>query len=150
MKQFACPEELEPGYYSIRDPHDGSVTHWCRPEKQAILKAWPTKANPGPKLYAKDVPKGEGRIPFMREWNDTVAIPYAQAVHAAIMTDPVQAGARFAAWCTRCCLCGKTLTDPASKCYGVGPECRRIFDDEDLEWLANAMSRALAEREDAA
>lgn len=150
MKQLACPEELDPGYYSIKDPHDGSITHWYRPEHHAVLKAWPTKANPGPRLLRKDVPKGDDRIPFLRAWNDNVATPYAEAVRTAILTDPIEASSRFAAFCARCWMCGKTLTDRTSKCYGVGPDCRRSFDDEDLAFLASVMSKTIAEAEGAA
>ncbi len=50
----------------------------------------------------------------------------------AIADDPIAAKHRFADFATRCCSCGKKLTNDISKVYGIGPECRKGLSAEVL------------------
>lgn len=136
--------DLEPGYYGITDPHDGTITHWYRSKKNPVVKSWPSKAKPGPRALRSDVPKPkEEREAWLQEYW-TKQREYREAVLDAIVADPDAASARFAAWNSRCSQCGKTLEDPKSKCYGIGPECRSAYPDWVLAAMSARMSKVLA------
>jgi len=115
----------EAEYFAVIDPDDPErMTYWRRGPRG--LKPWPQKATYGPVLRKSDVPavlRGEARREWVRQWFGERR-PWSEAVHEAIDADPDGCRARFAAFTSRCCCCGRALTDPASKTYGIGPECR--------------------------
>lgn len=116
------------GYYAVPDPADpGTMVYARRPEKRDGLLPWPAKARFGPVLLRRDVPAGldsSERYAWARAWFERVRWPWEAALRAAVAADVVGAGRRFAELTTRCCQCGRPLTDPESKCYGIGPDCR--------------------------
>lgn len=134
-------------YFAVPDPADhGRMTYWRRTAH--TLRPWPPRARYEPRLLRTDVPDGltgnELREYAVRWWHE-VAGPWHDAITAAIDTDPAGCAARFAALTTRCCWCGRRLTDSASKTYGIGPDCRAGYPDESLAELAEAVGRAHAE-----
>lgn len=139
-----------PEYFAVLDPLDpGRITYWYRVQRgrdAGQLAPWPPRTRYGA-LYVKDMPAGTKaeQYAFARAHYDRVA--HARAVlEDVIDTDPDTAAARFAAFASRCCCCGKRLTDERSKCYGIGPECRH---GASLDWLASRVDlvgRAHAER----
>ena len=132
------------GYYSIGDPLHDTVTHWyCSERTPQWVRSWPTKAKPGPRLLARDVPKAQPERTRVLEAYWEQHRRYRAAVLQAIGSDPL-AGAKFSAFSARCCYCGRVLTDAASKCYGIGPECRKDFSDQKLADFSAAMSAVLA------
>jgi hypothetical protein len=114
-------------YYAIPDPHDpGRMTYWYRTKRGRIMPH-PPKARYGPMLYRKDVPADldpEAREAWVSDWFVNVSRPWHAAVREALKGDLFEAGLRFAQLRSRCCCCGRSLTDPDSKAYGIGPECR--------------------------
>lgn len=126
--------DLPEGHYAVIDPYDpGTVTYWRRKNLKTARGArpdfgpWPLKARYGPVLYTRGVPaplRGEARRAWIRDWHAVNVVPYRAAVIEAIGADHVAAGKRFADLTSRCCSCGRTLTDDLSKVYGIGPECR--------------------------
>lgn len=141
-QNVALPE----GYYAVIDPVDsGLVTYWR--VRGDDVTAWPSKARYGPRLVRSDVPEGlsgPDRQAWVWGWAETVYHPYHAEVRARIASDPTGAGARFASLMTRCCNCGRPLTDAESKVYGIGPECRRGLPAEWLDAMAHAVGRAHA------
>lgn len=140
----------EATYYAVYDPADpGRITYW-RETPSGGRKPWPGKASYAPVLYKRDVP-GElnkaDRRAWINAWFREQQPKWYEAIDAAIDADPVAARARFASLTSRCCLCGRTLTDPASKCYGIGPECRDGLPGGLLAELTVAVGRAHAEQE---
>jgi Family of unknown function (DUF6011) len=133
MATFA---DLPDGYYAIDDPHHlEQVTYWRRAQVRSQFGPWPPKARYGPVLRRSDVPdglSGQARDEWVRRWFTEVREPYDAAVREAIAADPVAAGKRFADLLTRCCLCGRKLSDARSKVYGIGPECRQGISAEVL------------------
>jgi hypothetical protein len=133
-------------YYAVLDPSDpGRMTYWR--QTKTGRAPWPAKARYQPTLYTSDIPAGvrpSERGEWISQWHREHALPWWDALHAAIDADPIAAQARFAAFATRCCNCGRVLTDEASKAYGIGPECRRGFPDGVLAALAEAVGRAHA------
>ncbi|BCJ65133.1 DUF6011 domain-containing protein [Polymorphospora rubra] len=131
-------------YYAVPDPADPTAMTYWRTGRRG-LAMWPPKARYGPLLFAADVPpglKGLDREAFIRNWAATVRTPWQEAVNAAIEIDPDGCAAMFAVFMTRCCYCGRRLTDPESKAYGIGPECRRGVPAPVLAAMANAVGRA--------
>lgn len=136
----------EPEYFAVPDPSTGDMTYW-RTHRGDITE-WPPKVRYGPLLYKRDVPanlRGDERTRWARNWFATVRAPWDAAIVEAITSDPTTAAARFAAFNTRCCCCGRALTDPASKAYGIGPDCRGGLPGELLAELARQVGRAHAE-----
>jgi len=116
---------LQPTYYAVPDPDTGEMTYWRR-DKRGRLKPWPQRPQAvyGPQLWRKPpahlgphdhvIPPGldgEARQVWHREWVHTVARPWQASIQKAIDTDPERALARFAAFGSRCCVCGKALDD---------------------------------------
>lgn len=143
----------EPKYFAVPDPDTGDMTYWFR-DKRGKLQPWPQKPRParyGPILWKKpgaghthvtpEGMKGEERNAWVINWFDTVQRPWKARIEAAIASDPEAAQARFAQFASRCCVCGKGLTDATSKVYGIGPECRAGWPPEILEELARQMGR---------
>ncbi len=137
-------------YFAVPHPSDAArMTYWRRGAR-GNLKPWPARARYGPELRRSDVPTGLGPAD-LREWAAAWyrqhAVPWHAAVRAAIDADPDTAAARFAAFATRCCSCGRRLTDSASKTYGIGPECRADLPAAVLAAYAEAVGRAHADHE---
>lgn len=134
-------------YFAVPDPDNaGQMTYWRRTAR-GQLEAWPAKARYGPVLYRSDVPpnlRGQERTEWINTWQREQRNPWHDAVRAAIEADPAGCAQRFAQLCTRCCACGRTLTDPASKVYGIGPECRAAVSDTFLADMASAVGRSHA------
>lgn len=132
--------DLAKGYYATPDPNNpDQMTYWR--VRGGRLTKWPTKAAWGPILRRSDVPKelvGEDRNAWIRAWVEANATQWYDAIRAALAADPIGCALRFAELTTRCLNCGRKLTDPASKVYGIGPECR--------DGLSAATLAALAER----
>lgn len=142
MTDHATPE-----YFAVPDPSDPArMTYWRR--SNGRLQPWPAKARYGPALYRSDLPDGldpQQRQQWIAAWAREHSLPWHAAVRAAIDADPDGCAARFAALTTRCCRCGKQLRDPASKAYGVGPDCRDGWPDTLLAAMAEAVGRAHAD-----
>lgn len=54
-----------------------------------------------------------------------VAQPNMQPYLILAIVDPMGAGQAYASELGRCMICGKTLTDPRSIHYGIGPDCEK-------------------------
>lgn len=141
-------------YYAVPDPGDpGQMTYWRlnppgKPHPfMGHFEPWPSKAKYGPRLLRKDVPKGWDRMgrlardDFISDWRDNVRGPWEDKILVALVTDPAGCQARFAAFTSRCCICGRELTDPASKTYGIGPDCRNAMPAHLLADMAEQMGR---------
>lgn len=134
-------------YYAVPDPIDlGQITYWRR-DKAGRVSPWPARAQYGPILYKRDVPKGldDRRPQWIRDWYRDNRQPWQQAIDTAIATEPDLCRARFAIFTTRCCSCGRVLVDPKSKSCGIGPECRTGISAETLGLLAVLVGRLHAE-----
>jgi hypothetical protein len=138
------PESAD--YFAVADPNDATrITYWRRTEGR--LKPWPATARYGPALYRTDLPadlKGQAQREWIASWHRQHTFPWHEAIRAAIDSDPTGCAARFAAFTTRCCQCGKRLRDPTSKTYGVGPDCRDGWPDAVLASMVEAVGRAHA------
>lgn len=134
-------------YYAVQDPDNPEqMTYWYTGKRD--LEAWPPKARYGPviRITLEEAPEDDAE---RLAWCERVYAParhYRFAIEAAIQANPVAAGQRFAQFASRCCVCGRTLTDNLSKCYGIGPECRAGIDTEVLaRYYTPAVARAHAE-----
>jgi hypothetical protein len=137
----------ETEYYAVPDPAGDAITYWRR-NRRGGIDPWPTRARYGPRLLTRDVPRrltGRARREWVNTWYATVHAPWHDAISAAITTDPDTARARFAAFTSRCCWCGRHLTDNASKVYGIGPDCRHGLPAELLADMARAVGRLHAQ-----
>jgi hypothetical protein len=125
------------------------MTYWRRKDgkRGPTFKPWPLKARYGPVLYTKDVsksfPDGVTRNEYVRAWYKVHSHPYRDAIVEAILEAPIAAQHRFADFNTRCCNCGRVLTNDLSKVYGIGPECRKGLSAETLAtyyrpWVSRA------------
>lgn len=126
---------LPNGYYAAIDPADPTtVTYWR--SRSGIVSVWPKRAWYGPaRPLKRDAPAdADERIVWLREWQAGY-LSWLQDVHAVIDQDPAAARHRFAELSTRCCLCGRPLTDSRSKVLGVGPDCREGLSEEMLAQL---------------
>lgn len=133
-------------YVAVPDPADPTrITYWRRTGGK--LTPWPAKARYGPVLYRTDLPAGlspQQRQEWIAAWYRQHSYPWHDQVSAAVDADPDGCAARFAAFTTRCCQCGKVLRDPESKTYGVGPDCRQGWPDAVLAAMVEAVGRAHA------
>lgn len=139
------PDDIR--YYAVPDPTDPDLMTYWR-ERNGTLTPWPGQAKYGPILYRSDVPKGLTGPPQKQwavNWYRDNRLPWLGKISAAIAADPDEAAARFAALKTRCCWCGKPLTDERSKTIGVGPDCRRTYPDELIARYIDAVGRAHAQ-----
>lgn len=134
-------------YFAVHNPTDPSqITYWRR-DSAGRLNPWPAKARYGPALYRTDIPAGldpQRRQEWMADWFRQHTYPWHAAIRDAVDRDPAGCAARFAAFTTRCCQCGKKLHDPASKAYGVGPDCRDGWPKPVLAAMVEAVGRAHA------
>ncbi len=127
-------------------------------EKQ-LGKALQTKEKPGEteyKIFVKQymTKKSEPSFDFMAKWNNDVPMPYRMMIgkklqetrgmvkmelHADIVEEQA----------TYCMCCGRQLTNPVSRYFGIGPECGghnyiHPFDtDEELREAVNAYREKL-------
>lgn len=135
-----------PTYFAVPDPADLTLMT-CWRQSGAKLAAWPSRARYGPQLLRTDVPpdlRGQERQEWIWAWCREHLTPWHEQVRAPIVADPRECAARFAAFATRCAQCGRVLKDPASKTYGVGPECRDGWPAAVLAAFAEAVGRAHA------
>lgn len=136
----------QPEYFAVPDPADPHrITYWR--QTAHTLTAWPPAARYHPLLLKSDVPAGltgQARREWLWAWAREHLHPWFDAVRFAIAADPHGCAARFAALHTRCCCCGRKLRDPASKTYGVGPECRDGWPAEVLSAMVEQVGRAHA------
>lgn len=141
-------------YFAVPDPDDPAVMTYWRRNARGELAPHPLRAAYGPMLYRRGdhdhvVPhtlRGQARRNWVAYWCRTVRHHWLARVESAIADDESAAARRFATFCTRCCICGRTLTEESSRAYGIGPECRAGPSDEVLARLADAVSRAHAEQ----
>lgn len=63
-------------------------------------------------------------------WHNLLAEP---ALLMAALS-PARQAREYALVIGRCCSCGKELTDPRSRWYGIGPECEKN-NEEYMEWV---------------
>src|SRR6478609_8713174 len=105
-----------------------AVSYWRRSARRPDqFDPWPRGTRYGPRLERADIPAGLGSLEaqqWVREWYRTIGVPWHAAVEQAIQDDPGGCAARFARLTSRCCWCGRRLTDATSRVYGVGPDCR--------------------------
>ena len=133
-------------HYAVLDPDNPQQMTYWRDTPSGWLDVWPPKAQYGPVFYRKDVPKDRDQAAKFRQACLAKIQDWDNRVRAAIDADLVAAGKRFAEMTSRCCWCGRTLTDDRSKVYGIGPECRRGIPDEALaQYLTPKVGRAHAE-----
>lgn len=63
--------------------------------------------------------------------SDVVVLPignqFIEPVILGIIADPMKCAIDYAREMHRCCRCGKSLTDPRSRWYGIGPECEGMW-----------------------
>lgn len=137
-------------YLAVVDPAEPALMTYWRRMPSGGVKPWPEKSKYGPRLLKSQVPadmKGTDRAEYVRAWFQRVSNPWHDQITAAIEADPQGCAARFAQLQTRCICCGRVLTDPESKVYGIGPDCRRGFSDEEgSEWV-ESVGRAQARAE---
>ena len=130
-------------YYAVPDPNDPiQMTYWRRDER-GRLDEWPAKAHYGPQLPVDeltDFPADERRRRAL-DWYRDVRGVWHQQVADAIEAAEEECQMRFAKFASRCCLCGRTLTDSTSKVYGIGPDCREGAPESWLAKCALAMGR---------
>ncbi len=146
-------------YYAVPDPDTGDMTFWYRTAK-GQRRPWPTRpqARYGPTLWTalkRDpgphdhlVPVGlskEESDAFARDWHVTVRRPWLAFIDEAIDKNADAAMARFAAIATRCCICGRVLTDPETKINGIGPECIRDVPDSLVHAVREQVQRIIGQ-----
>lgn len=143
-------------YFAVPDPDDATrMTYWRHrgdSGDRLNLTAYPSGAKYGPLRYGKPgpgrkhvMPAGLGpyeRFAWANRWHVEVRQPWEARVYAAVNADRVGAALRFGQFATRCCCCGRALTDPASKTVGIGPDCRGSLPAEVLAAFTEAVGRA--------
>lgn len=146
-------QDTTPKYFAVPDPLDPDrITYWYRPTRgqyKGRLRPWPPHTGYHP-LYTRDMPAGlshSERRGFIAAHWDRMANAYAE-IKNTVEADPDTAAATFAAFHTRCCRCGKALTDERSKTYGIGPECRVGMTTEVLAVFVDLVGRAHAKHID--
>jgi len=137
----------EPAYFAVPDSDTGAMTYWFR-DKRGAIRGWPPRVGEleyGPECPSRGNLEEEAYFAVVRAWAVTTRSPWRERVIQVIADDPAGCAARFAVFQSRCCVCNKTLTDAASKVYGVGPECRAGYPPSFLEVLTREMGRAHAD-----
>lgn len=138
--------DLPNGYYAIPDPmNPDTMTYWRIKDGRA--RTWPSGAKYGPKFLRKDAPSKDDRdayIAYIERCRAELGA-WMLGVRAALTVEADDARARFAVLTTRCCICGRVLTDPATKVGGIGPECRVGIPDGVLAAIADSVATAHAE-----
>lgn len=135
---FAVPDPLEPRMLSL----------WFRASRglhAGRLRPWPPESRWG-RLSVADVPFDRRRRPalfddFVAKHRDRVAAALG-VVEVAIADRPMLAAALFSGFSSKCCFCGKPLTDARSKALAIGPDCRRGMSVEVLAAYADAVRAA--------
>ena len=122
--------DLPDGYYAVPDPDDTTaMTYWRA--KGGGLHPHPAKTWYGPaRPLRQDAPSPKGGPEFqewMRDYFDRWTA-WARRVRDSLAIDPAATARRFADLTTRCCVCGRALTDAESKVLGIGPDCRSRLD----------------------
>jgi hypothetical protein len=140
-------------YYATPDPDQPAQMTFWRLTAAAEIVAHPSTSEAGPRLGYVPGP-GVTVVPRLRtamarrewisRWQREVRRDWETRVRAAIDADPDDAAARFGALTSRCCCCGRVLTDPTSRVYAIGPECRAGLPDAVLAAYARAVGRAHA------
>lgn len=130
-----------PTYFAVPDPDTGDMTYWYR-DRRGVVQPWPPKVRGyGPTFPDfSALPRGE-RDERVRDFILGTMRPWRQSIEETLDAEPDTAAARFAAFQSRCCICGKDLTDAESKVLGIGPDCRRGVPSHVLESLAREMGR---------
>lgn len=96
--------DIAPGYYALTDPYDAGLVLLIRIGSDHRVKVTPYGTNtPG-------VPRRRG-------------LDWLQVVVDAILGDVAGTRGLFVEISGKCYICGRRLTDPASKMRGVGPDC---------------------------
>lgn len=134
-----------PKYFAVPDPLDPDLITYWRRSAEGQLRPWPPKAKYRP-LYPRDVPAELSpveRRAFLDAYREQLLKAYVE-IRNTIEADPDTAAARFAAFHSRCCNCGKALTDDQSKVYGIGPDCRDGMSPEVLAPFVALIGRAHA------
>lgn len=72
--------------------------------------------------------KGDGTIAPRRWWKDSERTRAAFGVLLDMLGALAGKPEDLLRHSTNCCVCGRALTDPASRARGVGPECAKWFD----------------------
>lgn len=140
-------EPKEISYYAVPDPDSGDMTYWRRDGHHRLIE-WPNGVHYGPRLLKRDVPRelhGYARNEWVLRWYQDVRHPWVAKVHGLIEVGPNMAAARFAAFASTCCVCGRRLEDEASKVAGIGPVCGAGLSTSVIEDLARLVGRAHAE-----
>ncbi len=142
----------QPTYFAVPDPDTGDMTYWYRTTRGAIEPWPPREGKYGPRLLARDIEglSAKDREAAVRTWSLTLRIPWDRQVRAALDADLDAAAARFAAFTSRCCICGRPLTDEKSKVLGIGPDCRTGIPTGVLEEFAREMGRIHGQAPEAA
>lgn len=138
--------DLPDGYYAIPDPMTpGTMTYWRIAGNRAV--PWPPRVKYGPRFLRADAPPKDDKDAYaahFRRCREQLGV-WMWAVRVALTVEADTARARFAALTTRCCICGRTLTDHATKVAGIGPECRAGVPDDVLDAIAASVADAHAE-----
>jgi hypothetical protein len=130
----------ESRYYAVPDPADPLRMTFWRVSARGC-RSWPPRSGGDGAKYKALLAAAESKT----EWTRLV-VEWSDAIDTEIREHPERAGARFACWHARCCRCGRRLTDPRSKTYGIGPECVTGVPRSVLPQMAEAMRLAVGEQ----
>jgi hypothetical protein len=129
-------------YYAVPDPADPLRMTFWRVSARGC-RSWPPRSGGDGARFKEQLAAAESRAEWVR-----LVVEHSDAVDVEIREHPERAGARFACWHARCCNCGRRLTDPTSKTYGIGPECRSGVPRPVLAQMAETMRIAVGEQRD--
>lgn len=109
------------GHYAVPAPdHPDQRTYWQA--RRGVLTPWPRRGRYGPwattPAYDRPAPGSRAYLALL-----TAHTAWMDAIRTAIAADPAAAQRRFAGEVVRCWICGRRLTDPASRQRGLGPDC---------------------------
>ena len=122
----------DPQYFAVPDPHDPTTMTYWKGDLGAGLNPWPKGASFGPVAYRSQVPKEpNARRAFIAE-HQANRSAWWSALRLALQRDPNEAANRFARLTSRCCFCGRFLSDARSKVLGIGPDCRAGLNEHEL------------------
>jgi hypothetical protein len=140
--------EFAPKYFAVPDPAGpDQMTYWFRSQRGRAgdrFQPWPPRRRyywPLPlDLPDRDLDPIGWRAAIDAHLGRVRG--YEATVFATIESDSDGCAARFAAFHSRCCCCGKALTDERSKVYSIGPECRQGLPAELLAHLGDLTRHA--------
>lgn len=133
---------LYPEGFKAENKADNAVVANNKPKEYRItVKAYMTK-------------KASPEFDFMAKWNNDVPMPYRTMTGVKVketrgMVYMKLHGDIWAERITTCMCCGRTLTNPVSQYFGIGPECgghnyvNPFEDDEQLKEAVNTMKKQL-------